>query len=195
MKTDSRLNLLDDGTLMIQNTRETDQGIYQCMAKNVAGEVKTQEVTLRYFRSPGRHRAPRTLSAPNPLPPARPPLSLHLVARDRHQRPGWSAGSRVGSGSQVTPDRCSGPPPTLNPGGHSEWPWAAAAGIAVQRAVDAWETSVPARCLRSRCSQGHLTGCPGSGLAPVLQALAALKETPDLNFGAKFPYLRYWYLI
>lgn len=74
MKTDSRLNLLDDGTLMIQNTRETDQGIYQCMAKNVAGEVKTQEVTLRYFRSPGRHRAPRTLSTPNPLPPARPPL-------------------------------------------------------------------------------------------------------------------------
>ncbi|KAM8809372.1 peroxidasin homolog [Eudromia elegans] len=54
MKEDSRLNLLDDGTLMIQNTQETDQGIYQCMAKNVAGEVKTQEVTLRYFGSPAR---------------------------------------------------------------------------------------------------------------------------------------------
>lgn len=54
MKEDSRLNLLDDGTLMIQNTQETDQGIYQCMAKNVAGEVKTQEVTLRYFESPGK---------------------------------------------------------------------------------------------------------------------------------------------
>uniref|UniRef100_A0ACB8GDL9 Uncharacterized protein n=1 Tax=Sphaerodactylus townsendi TaxID=933632 RepID=A0ACB8GDL9_9SAUR len=54
MKGDSRLNLLDDGTLMIQNTQETDQGIYQCMAKNVAGEVKTQEVTLRYFGSPAR---------------------------------------------------------------------------------------------------------------------------------------------
>ncbi|XP_015262527.1 PREDICTED: peroxidasin homolog [Gekko japonicus] len=54
MKADSRLNLLDDGTLMIQNTQETDQGIYQCMAKNVAGEVKTQEVTLRYFGSPAR---------------------------------------------------------------------------------------------------------------------------------------------
>ncbi|KAL7988026.1 hypothetical protein Chor_006945 [Crotalus horridus] len=52
MKADSRLNLLDDGTLMIQNTQETDQGIYQCMAKNIAGEVKTQEVTLRYFGSP-----------------------------------------------------------------------------------------------------------------------------------------------
>lgn len=57
MKTDSRLNLLDDGTLMIRNTQETDQGIYQCMAKNVAGEVKTQEVTLRYFGSPGTWRA------------------------------------------------------------------------------------------------------------------------------------------
>ncbi|XP_004642396.2 peroxidasin homolog [Octodon degus] len=54
MKADSRLNLLDDGTLMIQNTQETDQGIYQCMAKNVAGEVKTQEVTLRYFGSPAK---------------------------------------------------------------------------------------------------------------------------------------------
>lgn len=49
MQDDSRLNLLEDGTLMIQDTRETDQGVYQCMAKNVAGEVKTGEVTLRYF--------------------------------------------------------------------------------------------------------------------------------------------------
>uniref|UniRef100_A0A9J8DFM0 Peroxidasin n=1 Tax=Cyprinus carpio carpio TaxID=630221 RepID=A0A9J8DFM0_CYPCA len=54
MRDDTRLNLLEDGTLMIQDTRETDQGVYQCMAKNVAGEVKTSEVTLRYFRSPAR---------------------------------------------------------------------------------------------------------------------------------------------
>lgn len=52
MRDDSRLNLLEDGTLMIQDTRETDQGVYQCMAKNVAGEVKTSEVTLRYFGAP-----------------------------------------------------------------------------------------------------------------------------------------------
>lgn len=52
MRDDSRLNLLEDGTLMIQDTRETDQGVYQCMAKNVAGEVKTGEVTLRYFGTP-----------------------------------------------------------------------------------------------------------------------------------------------
>ncbi|XP_066570686.1 peroxidasin isoform X1 [Amia ocellicauda] len=54
MRDDSRLNLLEDGTLMIQDTRETDQGVYQCMAKNVAGEVKTPQVTLRYFGAPSR---------------------------------------------------------------------------------------------------------------------------------------------
>ncbi|XP_062863313.1 peroxidasin homolog [Trichomycterus rosablanca] len=54
MRNDSRLNLLEDGTLMIQNTKETDQGVYQCMAKNIAGEVKTGEVTLRYFDTPSR---------------------------------------------------------------------------------------------------------------------------------------------
>ncbi|XP_012884323.1 PREDICTED: peroxidasin homolog [Dipodomys ordii] len=54
METDSRLNLLDDGTLMIENAQEADQGIYQCMAKNVAGEAKTQQVTLRYSGSPAR---------------------------------------------------------------------------------------------------------------------------------------------
>ncbi|XP_069091955.1 peroxidasin homolog [Pleurodeles waltl] len=54
MSEDSRMDLLEDGTLMIQNTQETDQGVYQCMAKNVAGEVKTHEVTLRYFGTPVR---------------------------------------------------------------------------------------------------------------------------------------------
>ncbi|MGH0131287.1 UNVERIFIED_CONTAM: hypothetical protein FKN15_046242 [Acipenser sinensis] len=52
MRDDVRLNLLVDGTLMIQDTRESDQGTYQCMAKNVAGETKTQGVLLRYFGTP-----------------------------------------------------------------------------------------------------------------------------------------------
>uniref|UniRef100_A0A8C3QU24 Ig-like domain-containing protein n=1 Tax=Cyanoderma ruficeps TaxID=181631 RepID=A0A8C3QU24_9PASS len=52
MKDDSRLNLLQDGTLMIQNTKESDKGVYQCMAKNIAGEAKTQEVVLRYSGTP-----------------------------------------------------------------------------------------------------------------------------------------------
>uniref|UniRef100_A0A5F8GBW9 Peroxidasin like n=1 Tax=Monodelphis domestica TaxID=13616 RepID=A0A5F8GBW9_MONDO len=52
MKDNARLNLLDDGTLMILNTRESDQGVYQCMAKNSAGEVKTQNAILRYTSLP-----------------------------------------------------------------------------------------------------------------------------------------------
>ncbi|XP_066442244.1 peroxidasin homolog [Eleutherodactylus coqui] len=48
---DGRLNLLHDGTLMIQNTQESDKGIYQCAAKNIAGEVRTQEAVLRYSGS------------------------------------------------------------------------------------------------------------------------------------------------
>ncbi|KAM4032969.1 peroxidasin homolog [Anomaloglossus baeobatrachus] len=48
---DGRLNLLHDGTLMIQNTQESDKGIYQCAAKNIAGEVRTQEAFLRYSGS------------------------------------------------------------------------------------------------------------------------------------------------
>uniref|UniRef100_A0A8D2IVU7 Ig-like domain-containing protein n=1 Tax=Varanus komodoensis TaxID=61221 RepID=A0A8D2IVU7_VARKO len=54
MTHDGRLNLLQDGTLMIQDTRESDKGIYQCMAKNIAGEAKTQEVVLRYSGNPSK---------------------------------------------------------------------------------------------------------------------------------------------
>lgn len=52
MRDDGRLNLLQDGTLMIQDTKESDKGIYQCLAKNIVGEVKTPEVALRYFGIP-----------------------------------------------------------------------------------------------------------------------------------------------
>lgn len=65
MRDDSRLNLLEDGTLMIQDTRETDQGVYQCMAKNIAGEVKTAEVTLRYFGAPCKYTTFLSLPANN----------------------------------------------------------------------------------------------------------------------------------
>uniref|UniRef100_A0A8C6VHK2 Ig-like domain-containing protein n=1 Tax=Naja naja TaxID=35670 RepID=A0A8C6VHK2_NAJNA len=54
MKDDGRLNLLQDGTLMIQDTKESDKGIYQCLAKNIVGEAKTPEVALRYFGMPSK---------------------------------------------------------------------------------------------------------------------------------------------
>ncbi|XP_044311085.1 peroxidasin homolog [Varanus komodoensis] len=64
MTHDGRLNLLQDGTLMIQDTRESDKGIYQCMAKNIAGEAKTQEVVLRYSGNPcNRFKHPMQVQA------------------------------------------------------------------------------------------------------------------------------------
>ncbi|XP_008561548.1 PREDICTED: peroxidasin-like protein, partial [Galeopterus variegatus] len=54
LEDDARLNMFDDGTLMIRNTRESDQGIYQCMARNSAGEVTTQNAMLRYSSLPAK---------------------------------------------------------------------------------------------------------------------------------------------
>ncbi|KAG3274182.1 peroxidasin like [Ictidomys tridecemlineatus] len=54
LEDDTRLNMFDDGTLMIRNTRESDQGIYQCMARNSAGEAKTQNAMLRYHSLPAK---------------------------------------------------------------------------------------------------------------------------------------------
>nr|XP_039320733.1 peroxidasin-like protein isoform X4 [Saimiri boliviensis boliviensis] len=54
LEDDTRLNMFDDGTLMIRNTRESDQGAYQCMARNSAGEAKTQSAMLRYSSLPAK---------------------------------------------------------------------------------------------------------------------------------------------
>ncbi|XP_054417566.2 probable oxidoreductase PXDNL isoform X2 [Pongo abelii] len=54
LEDDTRLNMFDDGTLMIRNTRESDQGVYQCMARNSAGEAKTQSAMLRYSSLPAK---------------------------------------------------------------------------------------------------------------------------------------------
>uniref|UniRef100_A0A673VJC2 Peroxidasin like n=1 Tax=Suricata suricatta TaxID=37032 RepID=A0A673VJC2_SURSU len=53
---DTRLNMFADGTLMIRNTRESDQGEYQCMARNSAGEVRTQNAVLRHSSPPAKPR-------------------------------------------------------------------------------------------------------------------------------------------
>uniref|UniRef100_T1IXZ7 Peroxidase n=1 Tax=Strigamia maritima TaxID=126957 RepID=T1IXZ7_STRMM len=44
---DKRYSLLNDGTtLMIENTQDSDEGVYECMAKNVIGEVKSRRVQM-----------------------------------------------------------------------------------------------------------------------------------------------------
>ena len=40
--------MLDDGTLMIENTQDTDEGTYECVAKNPMGEARTNAVHLRH---------------------------------------------------------------------------------------------------------------------------------------------------
>ena len=42
-----RYTILEDGTLMIENAQNTDMGTYECVARNTAGEVKTDSVELR----------------------------------------------------------------------------------------------------------------------------------------------------
>uniref|UniRef100_A0A4D5R9E2 Peroxidasin n=1 Tax=Scolopendra viridis TaxID=118503 RepID=A0A4D5R9E2_SCOVI len=47
-ETTNRYNLLKDGTLMIENTQASDQGFYECMAKNPLGEVKSRKAKMKY---------------------------------------------------------------------------------------------------------------------------------------------------
>jgi peroxidase len=44
-----KYNVLDDGTLMIKNPEKSDQGVYECVAKNVLGEAKSPGIELRYL--------------------------------------------------------------------------------------------------------------------------------------------------
>ena len=51
---ESRFSLLHDGTLMIEDAQGDDQGVYECIARNVAGETHSNQVELRYFGERGK---------------------------------------------------------------------------------------------------------------------------------------------
>lgn len=58
-----RHSILEDGTLMIQNAQDDDMGTYECIARNDAGEAKTDTVQLR-MRKP-LQEPPRFLVEPS----------------------------------------------------------------------------------------------------------------------------------
>ena len=47
---DDRYSILTDGTLMITETQDLDEGVYECMAKNPAGEIKSRAAKMHYLK-------------------------------------------------------------------------------------------------------------------------------------------------
>ncbi|XP_054710141.1 peroxidasin-like [Uloborus diversus] len=48
---EERYSILSDGTLMITETQDLDAGVYECMAKNPAGEIKSRPAKMHYLSS------------------------------------------------------------------------------------------------------------------------------------------------
>lgn len=47
---DNRVSMLNDGTLMIHNTVDSDKGTYQCVVRTPNQEIRTNKVQLTYSR-------------------------------------------------------------------------------------------------------------------------------------------------
>jgi len=54
--TNPRYAVLDDGTLMIANTILDDVGVYECVAKNTAGQSKSRSAVMRVGRTVGNYQ-------------------------------------------------------------------------------------------------------------------------------------------
>jgi hypothetical protein len=50
---DPRYSKLSDGTLMIENTLDSDAGVYECMAKSPVGEAKSRAAKMHYQKTKG----------------------------------------------------------------------------------------------------------------------------------------------
>ena len=46
IENDPRMNILDDGTLMIANTQGKDMGYYECKASNKMGEIVSRKAKI-----------------------------------------------------------------------------------------------------------------------------------------------------
>ncbi len=47
---EERYSILTDGTLMITETQDLDEGVYECMAKNPMGEIKSRPAKMYYLK-------------------------------------------------------------------------------------------------------------------------------------------------
>ncbi|XP_021933010.1 peroxidasin isoform X6 [Zootermopsis nevadensis] len=57
---DPRYSKLADGTLMIENTLDSDMGVYECMAKSPAGEAKSRAAKMHYQKTKEKPQFRRT---------------------------------------------------------------------------------------------------------------------------------------
>uniref|UniRef100_A0A0B7AY06 Cell adhesion molecule-related/down-regulated by oncogenes n=1 Tax=Arion vulgaris TaxID=1028688 RepID=A0A0B7AY06_9EUPU len=61
---EERYNILQNGTLMIESAQDSDKGVYECIARNAAGTVKTGKAELRYM---GDQEIPKFMEVPNDI--------------------------------------------------------------------------------------------------------------------------------
>ncbi|XP_070195291.1 peroxidasin-like isoform X2 [Littorina saxatilis] len=84
---EERFSLLHDGTLMIEDAQDDDRGVYECIARNTAGETHSNQVELRYF---GERVAPTFTRRPQDLTAVE-SQSVQFVCRATgHPRPTFS---------------------------------------------------------------------------------------------------------
>ncbi|XP_076271608.1 peroxidasin isoform X2 [Rhynchophorus ferrugineus] len=59
---DEKYKMMDNGTLMIQNTEESDNGFYECLAKNPEGEVRSRPARMVVY--PGQNEEANNFDMP-----------------------------------------------------------------------------------------------------------------------------------
>ena len=62
----SRYNVLTDGSLMIEDIKRDDQGVFECMARNIVGDTMSTPAELRTQDAAAAHDVQVTRAVPSP---------------------------------------------------------------------------------------------------------------------------------
>ena len=62
----SRYNVLTDGSLMIEDIKRDDQGVFECMARNIVGDTMSTPAELRTQDAAAAHDVQVTRAVPAP---------------------------------------------------------------------------------------------------------------------------------